>query len=148
MTGAAVGDAVRRVVTAQIDGNGVIFSDAPLPATDLGGGAKVFEVWRAPNPSGEEPAGADWSLSPPSGGSVFRIAEFPVALAGEQAFMHCTPTIDFGVVLEGELTLVMDDRETVLHPGDTFVQRQANHGWVNRGAGRVRMAVVLIDGPQ
>jgi hypothetical protein len=40
----------------------------------------------------------------------------------------------------------MDGEETVLRAGDTFVQRQANHGWVNRASTRCLMAVVLIDG--
>lgn len=137
---------VRRIVTGEVDGKGVIVSDGTAPAYDMGGGAQVFEVWLSPRPDGAYAPGEDWSLNPPTSGAVYRIAEFPPAAGGEEPFMHRTPTIDFGVVLEGELTLVLDAGETVLRPGDTFVQRQANHGWVNRGATRVRMAVVLIDG--
>lgn len=137
---------VRRIVTGERDGKGALMSDAPAPAFDMGGGAQVFEVWVAPHADGAYPAGGQWELNPPSRGAVFRIAEFPPAAGGEEPFMHRTPTIDFGVVLEGELTLVLDEAETVLKPGDTFVQRQANHGWVNRGQARCRMAVVLVDG--
>lgn len=140
--------AVRRVVTGEVDGKGIIASDATAPTFDMGGGAQVFEVWRAPGATGGYGAGEAWSLDPPAGGSVFRIAEFPGATRESEPYMHRTPTIDFGVVLEGELTLVLDIGETVLRAGDTFVQRQARHAWVNRGAARVRMAVVLMDGEQ
>lgn len=137
---------VRRIVTREVDGGGVLLSDGPAPEYDMGGGARVFEVWRAPHVDGAYPAGQPWALDPPHHGAVFRIAEFPPTSSDELPFMHRTPTIDFGVVIEGELCLVLDDREVVLRPGDTFVQRQANHAWVNRSDQRVRMAVVLMDG--
>ncbi|GGC18977.1 hypothetical protein GCM10011371_03270 [Novosphingobium marinum] len=139
---------LRRIVTAQAMGRGAIAEDAAVPATDMGGGARVYEIWRSPQPAGPKQSGEDWELMPPAGGSVFRVAEFPPATEGEAAYMHLTETIDFGIILEGELTLVMDEGETVLKSGDTFVQRAANHGWLNRGKGIVRMAVVLIDGVQ
>jgi hypothetical protein len=138
---------VRRVVTGQTGADGVIVSDDVAPLVEMGGGACVHEVWRAPLATGEEASGTPWSIDPPTGGAVFRIAEFPPAgVDSAPPFMHITRTIDFGVVLEGELTLIMDGQETVLRAGDTFVQRQANHGWENRAATRCRMAVVLMDG--
>jgi uncharacterized cupin superfamily protein len=60
--------------------------------------------------------------------------------------MHRTETIDYAVVLEGQMTLVMDDREIVLNAGDVVVQRGTNHAWSNRSSGRVRMLYILIDG--
>lgn len=141
-------DELRRVVTAQIADRGTIASDESLTALDMGGGARLFEVWRAPRPDGVEAAGTAWDLNPPRGGSVFRIAEFPGGMRSEDAFMHITQTIDYGVILEGELTLIVDDGEVALRPGDVFVQRQANHAWHNRGDRRCRMAVILIDGAQ
>jgi mannose-6-phosphate isomerase-like protein (cupin superfamily) len=138
---------LRRIVTGQTGAGGSIIADDVAPVVELGGGARVHEVWRAPHATGEEAPGTPWSLNPPAGGAVFRIAEFPPLGAGDvPAFMHITRTIDFGVVLEGELTLIMDGEETLLRAGDTFVQRQANHGWENRAATRCMMAVVLIDG--
>ncbi len=138
---------VRRVVTGQTDTGGSIISDDVAPIVEMGGGARVHEVWRAPQATGEEAPATPWSLNPPAGGAVFRIAEFPPAGAGDApAFMHMTCTIDFGVVLEGELTLIMNGEETLLRVGDTFVQRQANHGWENRAPTRCMMAVVLMDG--
>jgi mannose-6-phosphate isomerase-like protein (cupin superfamily) len=138
---------IRRIVTGQTATGGTIVSDDVAPIVELGGGGRVHEVWRSPNATPKETPDTPWSLNPPAGGAVFRIAEFPPTSTNDApAVMHVTRTIDFGVVLEGELTLIMDGEETLLRAGDTFVQRQANHGWTNRASTRCLMAVVLIDG--
>ena len=62
------------------------------------------------------------------------------------AFMHRTETIDYGIMLEGELTLIMDIGETTVRAGDIVVQRGTNHGWANRSGKPCRIAFVLIDG--
>ena len=59
--------------------------------------------------------------------------------------MHRTDTIDYALLLDGELTLVTDAGETLLRPGDVVVQQHASHGWINRGDTPARMVVVLID---
>ena len=65
---------------------------------------------------------------------------------GRHPLMHRTETIDYAVVLEGQMTLVMDDQEIVLNAGDVVVQRGTNHAWSNRSSQRVRMLYLLIDG--
>jgi mannose-6-phosphate isomerase-like protein (cupin superfamily) len=60
--------------------------------------------------------------------------------------MHRTESIDYGVVIEGELTLVLDDSEVALKPGSVVVQRGTNHAWANRSDRPCRMLFVLIDG--
>jgi mannose-6-phosphate isomerase-like protein (cupin superfamily) len=65
---------------------------------------------------------------------------------GRHPLMHRTETIDYAVVLEGQMTLVMDDQEIVLNAGDVVVQRGTNHAWSNRSSRRVRMLYILIDG--
>jgi len=60
--------------------------------------------------------------------------------------MHRTETIDYGIVLSGEVYLVVEDGETLLRPGDVVVQRGTNHAWHNRSDQPSRMAFVLIDG--
>jgi mannose-6-phosphate isomerase-like protein (cupin superfamily) len=60
--------------------------------------------------------------------------------------MHRTESIDYGIVLEGEMTLVLDDSEVALHPGDVVVQRGTNHAWANRSGRICRMLFVLVDG--
>jgi mannose-6-phosphate isomerase-like protein (cupin superfamily) len=60
--------------------------------------------------------------------------------------MHRTESVDYGVVIEGELTLVLDDSEVQLKPGSVVVQRGTNHAWANRSGRPCRMLFVLVDG--
>jgi len=60
--------------------------------------------------------------------------------------MHRTESIDYGVVIDGELTLVLDRGEAVLTPGTVVVQRGTNHAWANRSGRVCRMLFVLVDG--
>lgn len=62
------------------------------------------------------------------------------------ALMHRTETIDYGIVLEGELVLIMDEGETTVRAGDIVIQRGTNHGWANRSDKICRIAFILIDG--
>ena len=65
---------------------------------------------------------------------------------GQHPGMHRTETIDYAVVLDGEMTLVLDDGEVELSPGDLVVQCGTNHAWVNRSDRVTRMLFVLLDG--
>ncbi|MBZ6377082.1 cupin [Pacificimonas flava] len=123
----------------------------------------------------EEPEEGPVTLAPPPGGTRIRIVEFspeddtaaPVspeeaqaqfaAMGAESAsrhsgadsrhaFMHRTETIDYGIVLEGEITLILDVGETVVRAGDIVVQRGTNHGWANRSGAPCRVCFVLVDG--
>lgn len=60
--------------------------------------------------------------------------------------MHRTESVDYGVVIDGELTLVLDDSEVRLRPGSVVVQRGTNHAWANRSGRPCRMLFVLVDG--
>jgi len=60
--------------------------------------------------------------------------------------MHRTESIDYGVVIDGELTLVLDDAEVLLKAGSVVVQRGTNHAWANRSGKPCRMLFVLVDG--
>ncbi|WP_042300100.1 cupin domain-containing protein [Paraburkholderia kururiensis] len=60
--------------------------------------------------------------------------------------MHRTESIDYGVVMEGEMTLILDDAEVALKPGSVVIQRGTNHAWANRSGRMCRMLFVLIDG--
>ena len=60
--------------------------------------------------------------------------------------MHRTETVDYGIVLDGEITLILDVGETVVRAGDIVIQRGTNHGWANRSGRNCRIAFVLIDG--
>ncbi|MDG5975253.1 cupin 2 domain-containing protein [Hydrogenophaga taeniospiralis CCUG 15921] len=60
--------------------------------------------------------------------------------------MHRTESVDYGIVIEGELTLVLDDSEVQLKPGSVVVQRGSNHAWANRSGQPCRVLFVLVDG--
>jgi hypothetical protein len=62
------------------------------------------------------------------------------------AFMHRTETVDYGIVLDGELVLIMDEGEAIVRAGDIVIQRGTNHGWANRSDRNCRIAFILIDG--
>ena len=116
---------------------------------------------------------APHTLEPVPAGSIFRVVEFPPesALAGlgaaeKEAFfsqvfagmgashcrvdtsrapgMHKTATVDYAVVLRGEVTLLLDEGEATLKPGDLVVQRGTNHAWVVRGSEPALIAVVML----
>jgi mannose-6-phosphate isomerase-like protein (cupin superfamily) len=114
-------------------------------------------------------AAAPIGIAPPAGGSVFRIVDFPPvtpeieALApdtmqrglADQAprrgrpprhpLMHRTRTIDYAIVMAGEIDMLLDDQEIHLKAGDVLIQQGTNHAWVNRGREPCRIAFVLID---
>jgi mannose-6-phosphate isomerase-like protein (cupin superfamily) len=59
--------------------------------------------------------------------------------------MHRTESVDYGIVIDGELTLVLDDSEVALRPGSVVIQRGTNHAWANRSQRPCRILFVLID---
>ena len=80
--------------------------------------------------------------SPPPNGTRFAVIDFP---PGNSAVMHRTETVDYVIVLAGEIEMDMDDSTVKLKAGDVMVQRGTNHAWVNRGSERARVAFVLVD---
>ncbi|MGC1776931.1 MAG: cupin domain-containing protein [Xanthobacteraceae bacterium] len=79
---------------------------------------------------------------PPENGSRFIVMEFAPGIVSE---MHRTETIDYIVVLSGEIDMDMDQSSVTLRAGDVMVQRGTNHAWVNRSAAPARLAIVLMD---
>lgn len=67
-------------------------------------------------------------------------------IPGRHPLMHRTRSIDFGVVLEGQIVLLLDDEEVALKAGDVVVQRGTIHAWANRSDGIARVLFVLVDG--
>jgi mannose-6-phosphate isomerase-like protein (cupin superfamily) len=90
-------------------------------------------------------------LTPPPGGSLCRIVTFPPDRAfrggvrAPHAGMQKTRTLDFCIVLEGEITLVLDTEEVELKAGDTVVQRGASHAWSNRSDRPCTLAISSHD---
>ena len=65
---------------------------------------------------------------------------------GKHPGMHRTDTVDYAIVLEGEIYAIMDAGETLMRAGDVLIQRGTNHAWANRSKKTARIAFVLIDG--
>jgi mannose-6-phosphate isomerase-like protein (cupin superfamily) len=65
---------------------------------------------------------------------------------GRHPIMHRTETLDYAVILEGELTLVLDEEDVPLRAGDVVIQRGTNHSWRNLSDRPCRILFVLIDG--
>ncbi|MEP7730585.1 cupin domain-containing protein [Marinomonas primoryensis] len=60
--------------------------------------------------------------------------------------MHRTESVDYGIVIEGELTLIVDNGEAILKPGSVVIQRGTNHAWANRSGKMCRILFILIGG--
>ena len=168
---------VRRIVTGnRADGKSYFVSDGATPHQLDVGRAIMDDVWvdepgRAASDNDYDPvASGDVTLVPPVGGSVIRHSrlmpgersdmpsEADLAASRKQLdpngvferedpAMHTTPTIDYGIVLEGEVVLELDDSETTLRAGDIVVQRKTRHAWRNRSDKPCTMVFVLISSP-
>jgi quercetin dioxygenase-like cupin family protein len=151
--------APRRVVTGHDPrGTSVVVSDGPVPVSRQlpEDGVAFHEIWNtagAPAPitavEGVDPTERELAVPPPPRGTKIRINEFaPGCLneAGLQSPVHRTASIDYGIVLEGEITLVLDDSEVTLRAGDVVVQRGTDHAWANRGDTVAKVVFVLVDG--
>jgi mannose-6-phosphate isomerase-like protein (cupin superfamily) len=137
-----------------------------------GSGLAVTELWETSVPAdnaGRQDAGnRKVRLEPPQNGTLFRIVEFPPDSqwrnradaraafdsigaghapdrSSADPMMHKTNTVDYIVVLKGEIHAVLDKGETLLKPGDVFIQRGTNHSWSVRGNEPCIVAVVLVD---
>jgi uncharacterized cupin superfamily protein len=86
-------------------------------------------------------------VSPPENGTQFGVVEIPPADRARtiEPLWHRTRTVDYVVVLSGEIELMLDDKVVHLNAGDTVVQQATNHAWINRGAEPCRLLFVLID---
>ena len=141
----------RRVVTGHDEhGVSVFASDGPVPVVRTApDGALFYEVWGtdampAPIGPGEpDPTVGALSVPPAPNGTKIRINEFPPGVVSP---MHRTQSVDYGIVLSGEMVLVLDDSERVLRAGDVVVQRGTDHRWENRSEATARMAFILVDG--
>jgi naringenin degradation protein FdeH len=79
---------------------------------------------------------------PPPNGTRFCVIDFP---PGNHPHMHRTETIDYVIVIDGEIDMDMDDSTVKLKAGDIMVQRGTNHAWANRSNKPARVAFVLVD---
>jgi hypothetical protein len=150
---------MRRIVTGHDEaGNPVILYDGEPPTVMDFGGIVTTELWvtDATPPDLErrdDTSLREWEIDPPAGGAAFRSvtilprSERDEPGEGDPEFMgaHRTDTLDFVVVVSGEITMTIGDREVTLRQGDSVVQRATAHNWENRGTEPCVLAGVLIS---
>lgn len=149
----------RRIVTGHdAAGVSVVISDDLVPVRKYlpEDGVAFFEVWQtddAPAPIApaepSEPTQRTLRVPPEPRGTKIRINEFhPGYLSSEglQSPVHRTESVDYGIVLEGEIVLILDDSEVTARVGDIVVQRGTDHAWANRSESTCRVAFILVDG--
>jgi mannose-6-phosphate isomerase-like protein (cupin superfamily) len=150
---------VRRVVTGIDDqGRSTFVADG-----DAFGGDTWGEVWVTDPSRGvdalADPHDGPFVLQPPVGGTAWRVFSLPpdavmrermgaaaAHIPGMEADgFHTTDTVDYVMVLEGDVSLQLDTGEVALHAGDCVVQRGTRHAWRNRSDRPVRMAAVMLS---
>lgn len=139
---------VRRVITGHdATGRAIVAIDEVASHMTVGrAGATACNVWTTEgfpvDNSGAGDAGLRTVGTTLPGGTIFRIIEFAPGLAPRN---HRTDSIDYGVILSGEIDMELDGTSVHLRAGDVFVQRGTIHNWVNRGTASCVLAVILID---
>jgi mannose-6-phosphate isomerase-like protein (cupin superfamily) len=156
-------------------GKSVIVSDGPsphvltLPGRGDFGLTNLWVTDRSPasNEGNADAAARKVVLEPPANGTIFRVVEFPpekggafdrdaafAAMGADHAMdadgsrhpgMHKTATVDYAIVLSGEIYALMDEGETLMKAGDCLVQRGTNHAWSNRGDAPCLVAFILVN---
>jgi quercetin dioxygenase-like cupin family protein len=137
----------RRVVTGH-DANGravVKIDEIAKNLTSSRPGATAAVVWTSEgfpvDNTGEDDAGLRQTGTTFDNGTVFRILELAPGVSPRN---HRTDSIDFAVVMSGEVDMELDDTVVHLKAGDVLVQRGTIHNWVNRGTAPCVIAFVLI----
>jgi quercetin dioxygenase-like cupin family protein len=144
--------AIRRIVTGH-DANGVakVITDGPASNhRQSRPGSFSTLLWSTDATPADISMGEDiedlgarmLGTPPPANGTRFTINEIPPGRPGR---MHRTETLDYAIVLSGEVDMEMDDSTVKLKAGDVVIQRGTNHSWVNRGSEPARIAFILID---
>ena len=148
----------RRVVTGHdANGKSVVLSDGVPPQNHPMQGAAIgadfVEIWSTPEAvpaltslPDVEPTERPFTIMPPTGHLIRIIDIYPPHMGGQRTVMHRTRTLDYAVVIEGEIVLVLSDSEVVLGPGEVEVQRGTEHAWENRTDAVTRMAFFHIAG--
>ncbi len=164
---------VRRIVTGHnAAGQSVIAEDSMVAPVQPFGLTDFWQTNTVPAPLDVDGRPSECRLEPPAGGTLFRFFEIvpqPSGMTPEQAeqrmakafaalsashcrrdtrrhpLMHTTQTVDYIIVLRGNVTLLLDEGEVALKPFDVVIQRGTNHSWVNQGPEPALLMAVLVD---
>jgi mannose-6-phosphate isomerase-like protein (cupin superfamily) len=167
----------RVVTTHTPDGTAIVQSDgfASNVRVRETTGTRSTLIWTtdtAPPGYADDDRGAvQAGVAPLLNGTTFRIVEFPPGDPGQESdatsiaaemgvhhdtagrrtprhpAMHATDSVDYAIILSGEVDMLLDETEVHLRTGDVIVQQGTNHAWVNRGTIPCRIAFVLMGAP-
>ena len=171
-------DIRRVVTGLDANDKAVILFDGRLPLNPGKAGFNAASLWTTNSfPPGfsfsDDAATKQVGIAPPENGTVFRAVEFPpldsareeimdkdflMKLVGDHAparglpvkhpLMHRTRTVDYAVVMSGEIDMMLDGTVVHLKAGDVVVQQATNHAWINRGTQPSRVLFVVMDSKQ
>ncbi len=139
---------LRRVITGHdVNGKAVVKIDEVSQNLSTGRpGRSACVVWTTESfpvgNTGDDDQGARPVGTTLENGTVFRVIEFSPGVAPRN---HRTDSVDYAVVISGEIDMELDDSVVHLKAGDVLVQRGTIHNWINRGNQPCVMAFVLID---
>ncbi len=164
----------RVVTGHDAQGTAVVLMDAAIESVKRSAGVASALLWVTDETPADMAGDADRAartigVPPPPNGSILRVVDFPpvtgdievdnAAFTAEMGisaqnrrkgkytdhpFMHRTKSIDYAIVLSGEIDMLLDDSKIHLKAGDILVQQGTNHAWVNTGKETCRIAFVLI----
>lgn len=138
---------VRRVVTGHdAKGKAVVLFDGPTEHVVSGRkGQSGTVLWQTSEFPTDNNGANDVSTVPVKTvnpkGTVFRVVEFEPGVAPR---VHRTDSIDYAVIISGEIEMELDDTKVRLKAGDCLVQRGTVHNWVNHGPAPCVIAFVLV----
>ena len=166
---------VRRVVTKlDAAGKAVVMFDGGVPLNSFRSPNPTGDIWvtqsyPADFSSTEDRGKIKVGLTPPKNGTIFRIVDFvpttgaieklPIdtmmkvagpdapkrGLPPKHSMMHRTRTVDYAIIMSGEIDMMMDDSVVHLKAGDVVVQQATNHAWINHSKAPCRVAFILMD---
>ncbi len=141
---------IRRIVTGHdADGKAIIVTDNEMEALEGRPGTGIHNaiMWATDQMpvdiNGEDRGGQKMEIAPGPNGSIFRILEVP---PGAAPYNHRTDTIDYVIVLEGEIDMTLEGSEVHMNTGDVMIQCGTIHAWDNRETKPCRIAFILMDG--
>jgi len=166
---------VRRIVTGlDSAGKAIVMFDSKVALASFRSPNGAAEMWvtdKSPPDFSwtDDRAKIKVGLIPPKGGTIFRVVDFVptsakidamdintmMKVVGDHApskglpprhpMMHRTRSVDYAIIISGEIDMLLDDGEVHLKAGDVVVQQATNHAWVNRGKEICRIAFILMD---
>jgi len=148
-SGITLASGVRRIITGHnAQGRSYIIQDdrvtgGAFPSLYKATGDQPLGPGRAGEPQTIMPTDAP-QLEPALGGSSFHFVTLPPTAKGAKPGWHRTMTLDYNILLGGELVLMVDEGETTLHPGDVVIQRNTMHAWRNDTNAPVYWVAVLV----